>query len=212
MTAMTDESDTSLDGFLDAALDLAAENGWRTLTAGDVASRAGVGASVLGGFGPFRARLLARLVERVDDGMRAGLDEDATDPTLPVRDRLFEALMARLDVLAQHRDGMLAILRGVPLDPPSALAALTLLARSMARTLEAVGESPLPPCGPVKVKGLAVVWLATLRAWTRDDSPDMAVTMKALDSALARAEEAANSFIPGARRQSEPSVEAQPEG
>jgi hypothetical protein len=36
--------------------------------------------------------------------------------------------------------------------------------------------------------GLAGVWLATIRAWARDDSPDMGSTMAALDSALDRAE------------------------
>lgn len=212
MLSMSDApSPVLLDTFLDAALDLAAEHGWRALTAGAVTERCGMQASVLGGCGPFRPRLLARLVERVDQGMRAGLDDDAHDPVLPVRDRLFEALMARIDALSRQRDGMRAVLRGVPLDPPSALAALPLLGRSMARTLQAVGESPLPPTGPLKVKGLALVWLATLRAWLRDDSPDLAVTMKALDSALARAEEAANSFLPGARRRPDPAAGAAPE-
>lgn len=204
MTAMSDiasgAAGASLDAFLDAALALAAERGWLSVTAGEVTARSGVAASVLGGLGPFRARLLARLTERVDHRMRESLDDDARDPALPVRDRLFETLMARLDVLSQHRAGTLAALRGVPFDPPSALASLPLLTRSMARTLEAVGESPRPPFGPLKVKGLTLVWLATLRAWSGDDSADMAVTMKALDSALARAEEAANSFLPGSRR------------
>lgn len=209
MSAMTDTSpDTAPDptagadlgAFLDAALDLAAERGWLAVTAGEVTARCGVEARVLGGVGPFRARLLARLIERIDADMTAGLDDDARDPALPVRDRLFEALMARLDVLARRRDGMAAVLRGVPLDPPSALAAIPLLGCSMARVLSAIGESPRPPFGPLKVKGLSWVWLTTLRAWLGDDSPDMAVTMKALDSALARAEEAANSLLPGARR------------
>jgi len=35
--------------------------------------------------------------------------------------------------------------------------------------------------------GLAGVWLATIRAWARDESPDMGSTMAALDSALDRA-------------------------
>ena len=198
-----------LDAFLDAALDLAAERGWRSLTAAEVTARSGVEARVLGGVGPFRARLLGRLMERVDQGMRDGLDEDARDPGLPVRDRLFEALMARLDTLARHREGMVAVLRGVPFDPLTAPAALALLGRSMAHTLQAVGESPWPPIGPLKVKGLSLVWLSTLRAWIGDDSPDMAASMKALDSALARAEEAANSVLPGARRQAPPPA-AQP--
>ncbi len=203
-----DDSAPELEAFLDAALEMAAERGWLAVSAGEVASRSGVPASVLGGGGPFRPRLLKRLIERVDAGMRGGLDDDARDPALPVRDRLFEALMARLDVLNERRDGMRAVLRGVPLDPPSALAAIPLLGRSMARVLAAVGESTLPPFGPLKVKGLSWVWLATLRAWMGDDSQDMAVTMKTLDSALARAEEAANSLLPGARRRAGPAAAA----
>ena len=64
----------------------------------------------------------------------------------------------------------------------------------------------LGPC----IALLALVWLATLRAWLRDDSPDLAVTMKALDSALARAEEAANSFMPGSRRRPDAADTAAP--
>ncbi|EDP64807.1 hypothetical protein BAL199_05084 [alpha proteobacterium BAL199] len=198
---MTDDPDHSArDPILDAALELAAEHGWRSVTATGLASRTDGDLKALGGCGPFRARLLGALADRTDRTMRDGLDDDARDTSLPVRDRLFEALMARLDALSEHRAGTLAILRGVPFDPPSALAAIPLLGRSMARTLQAVGESPLPPFGPLKVKGLSWVWLATLRVWAKDDSADMAVTMKALDTALARAEEAANSFLPGGRR------------
>ena len=42
--------------------------------------------------------------------------------------------------------------------------------------------------------GLAGVWLATIRAWARDDSADMAATMAALDNALDRAERIARSL------------------
>lgn len=213
MRSMTDAASSpdrpAPDAILDAALEVAAERGWRAVTPTEVSARAGGDLTPLAGCGPFRPRLLAALTERTDAAMRAGLDDDARDPTLPVRDRLFEALMARLDALAQHRAGTVAVLRGVPFDPPSALATLPLLGRSMARTLEAIGESPLPPFGPLKVKGLSIVWLATLRAWLKDDSPDMAVTMKALDAALGRAEEAANSLLPGARRRA---AEAAPDG
>jgi len=42
--------------------------------------------------------------------------------------------------------------------------------------------------------GLAGVWLATIRAWARDESPDIGGTMAALDSALDRAERIAHSL------------------
>ena len=45
--------------------------------------------------------------------------------------------------------------------------------------------------GALRVKGLAAVWLATLRAWRHDESPDMAATMAALDRNLGHAERVA---------------------
>ncbi len=190
-----------------AALEIAAESGWSAVTVASAAERAGLDRLAARRTVRCKAGLLACIADRVDAGMCEGLDEDATDPEIPVRDRLFEALMARLDVLAADRPAYTAILDGLPRDPATALATLPSLGRSMARTLEAVGERAAPPIGPLKVKGLAVVWLATLRVWRGDDSDDMAATMKALDGYLARAEELANSFLsgPGTGREQAPS-------
>lgn len=202
---MTDASDmagspaTASDMLAGAALEMAAEEGWRAVTLAGAAARAGIDPLTARRTLRCKAGLLAAIAAQVDAGMVAALDDDATDPAIDVRDRLFEALMARLDVLSANRAAFVAIIDGLPRDPGTAVAGLPSLGRSMARTLEAVGERPWPPFGPLKVKGLALVWLATLRAWRSDDSPDMAITMKALDGYLARAEEMANTFIPGAR-------------
>ena len=40
--------------------------------------------------------------------------------------------------------------------------------------------------GALRIKALGLVYLATLRVWLRDDSPDMAPTMAALDRHLRR--------------------------
>jgi hypothetical protein len=56
-------------------------------------------------------------------------------------------------------------------------------------------------------KGLLGVWLWTLRAWERDDSADLAATMAALDTALARAGRAAQWLE---FRRAEPPVEPGP--
>lgn len=194
-----DRSDTAADMLAAAALEIAASEGWRAVTIGAASERAGIDRITARRTVRCKAGLLAAIADRVDAGMRQSLDEDATDPAIPVRDRLFEALMARLDILAGDRQAYLSILDDLPRDPATALAGLPSLGRSMARTLEAVGERVGPPFGPLKVKGLSLVWLATLRTWRQDDSPDMAATMKALDGYLARAEEMANTFLPGAR-------------
>lgn len=198
------EIDTATrDALLDAALELAAENGWTTVTIVGATERAGIDAQAARRIARGRAELLVRLADRIDAEMLEALDEDARDPDIPMRDRLFDILMTRLDVLAAQRDGIRAMLRGLPRDPLAALGAAPVLGRSMARILDAAGQSSRPPFGPLKVKGLALVWLATLRVWLDDDSEDMAATMKALDYNLARAEELANSFLPGSVRASQ---------
>jgi len=206
---MTDDTDngaaapTASQLLGDAALQIAAAEGWSAASVRAAAERAGIDPATARRTVRCKAGLLAAIADRVDAAMAEALDVDATDAAIPVRDRLFEALMARLDVLAADRDAYLSILAALPRDPATALAGLPSVGRSMARTLQAVGESPLPPFGPLKVKGLALVWLATLRTWQGDESADMAATMKALDGYLARAEEMANTFLPGARRVNE---------
>lgn len=205
MTDATSEptpSATATDLLVDAALEIAADSGWSAVSIALAAERAGLDRISARRSVRCKAGLLAAIADRVDVGMQAGLDADATDPAIPVRDRLFEVLMARLDVLSASRAAYLSILEGLPRDPALALSSLPSLGRSMARALQAVGERSTPPFGPLKVKVLAVVWLATLRAWQADESADLATTMKALDTYLARAEEAANTFLPGARRSS----------
>ena len=54
--------------------------------------------------------------------------------------------------------------------------------------LEASGIGAGGPVGRLKAKGLAAIYLVTLRAWLHDDTPDMARTMAVLDRSLRRAE------------------------
>lgn len=186
--------DPALDALVDAALEIAAEHGWRRTSVREAAERAGVSRMTALRLAPVKLALLNRLAARVDERMLAGLDEDATDPEIPVRDRLFEVLMLRFDALSPQREGIVAILKDLPRDPLTALVGLPSLMKSMATTLEAVGESRAPPLGLLRVKGLALIWLATLRVWANDDSADMSATMKALDGNLTRADEMVNTF------------------
>jgi hypothetical protein len=58
----------------------------------------------------------------------------------------------------------------------------------MSAILTQAGVSASGPIGWLRCKGLAAVWLAALCTWVKDDSPDHARTMAALDGNLRRVE------------------------
>ena len=63
----------------------------------------------------------------------------------PRRDRLFDMLMRRIDALQQHRAGVLALLRALPVDPCLALLLAAANLRSMRWMLEGAGISAVGP-------------------------------------------------------------------
>ena len=201
--------DEIIDRMTRAALELAGERGWRTMSLAEVMARAEVPLLDAYRAVPSKTALLARLIDASDRAVLAG--GMATMPDT-ARDRLFDVVMRRFDSLQSRRQGMVAILRDMPRDPAAFLCLLPRVARSMAWMLEAAGISSAGLAGSLRIKGLALVYLNALRVWLEDDSPDMARTMAAVDKGLRRAEQLARS-LPGADRRSpwgKPSPPAEP--
>jgi len=172
-----------------------AEHGWHGLSIVAAARRAELPLDRARARFPGRLAVLGRLGRMADQAALAAAPEEGS-----VRDRLFDLLMRRIDVLGGHRAGVLALLRALPTDPPLALFLGCATRRSMRWMLEAAGVSGAGLRGELRVKGLVAVWLWTLRAWQGDESADLAATMAALDGALARAERAAGWLGGGAKR------------
>lgn len=179
------------------AVDLAASRGWHALTMTEIAVAADMSLAELYRHAASKTDLLRAFAGMVDEAVLADGPPDAEDSP---RDRLFDLLMRRLDVLNAHREGVRAVLRDLRRDPLAALAQQPALDRSMRWTLEAAGLARPGPLGLVKVRALGVLYLVVLRTWMDDDSEDMARTMAALDRRLRQAEQFANTFEPGARR------------
>ena len=104
-----------------------------------------------------------------------------------VRDRLFDVLMRRFDVLQAHRGGVLALKTFLPRDPMLAMSLGAAHLASMAFMLEAAGIPASGLRGALRTNGLVAVWLRAARAWEGDESEDLSATMAALDAALDRA-------------------------
>jgi AcrR family transcriptional regulator len=172
---------------IDAFLRLLAERGWRGFALRDVAEQTGAGLAELYAEFPSRLSLLATFMAGIDRDVLAGTTP-SLDPDETVRDRLFDAMMRRYDVLRPHREAIAALTDGMARDPVAALALSSALLRSMTAVLEAAGVSADGWRGALRQKGLAAIHLAVLRVWLDDDSPDLAKTMAALDRRLKRAE------------------------
>jgi len=168
---------------IDTAFALALERGWRDLSLAEIAEAAGEPLSKVYPVFSSKLAILKGFADRVDAEMLA---EEGEGLDSPARDRLFDMLMRRFDVLQPHREALGVILQGQLQDPLAACCGLGRLARSMAATLEAAGFSTTGCRGVLRIKGLSAIYLSTLRVWLRDDSEDMAKTMAHLDKQLTR--------------------------
>lgn len=179
---MSNPEDTSL---VAALWRVIARHGWPGLTMRRLAAEAGMETADLRRRFATRLDLLLLHARVMDQAVLAGTIPGQDEPT---RDRIFDVLMRRLDAMQPHREGILRLLEDMRRDPLLALALAPHIGVAMRWMLESAGVEAKTCEARILAFGLTGVWLATIRAWARDDSPDMGATMAALDSALDRAE------------------------
>ena len=167
---------------IDTAMKLAAERGWRDLSLAEIADAAKLPLSKVYPVFPSKTAILGAFWRQIDAAVLAA--EEAGAHEGGAHDRLFDALMRRFDALRPYREALGNIVCAAAGDPVSALCGLCRLKRSMACMLEAARLSATGLRGALRVKALGLAYLATLRVFLRDDSPDMAATMAALDRNL----------------------------
>lgn len=183
------DRDRCLDRAVEAALTLAARDGWRRVRLDAIAEEAGLSLGQLHALTPDKTGLILRFIEKTDAAVLS--EEAGFRAEDSVRDRLFDLLMRRFDELDEHKAGIEAVLHDVLRDPLALLTIAPTGMRALGWYLEAAGVGADGPLGALRIKGLAAVWLQALRAWFTDDSEDLAKTMKALDRALGQAESVA---------------------
>ncbi|GGB24062.1 hypothetical protein GCM10011505_01650 [Tistrella bauzanensis] len=183
--------DDRIGGIIDAALNRAAIDGWDGLTLTAIADEAGMSLAALSSHVGSVSDILDAFSRRIDRAMLAEADDEPDAfAEQPVKDRLLALIMARLDALEPHRPALQRLAdragRGIP--------ALDLicgqgmrLQRSMGWLAAAAGIEARGLSGLARRQALAAIYLATLRAWLKDDTDDKARTMKTLDGLLDRA-------------------------
>jgi AcrR family transcriptional regulator len=175
---------------IDAALRLAADRGWAELSLHDIAVEAKVPLAKVYPHFTGKQDILDAFARRIDGAVLGEIDAEASalfEGSSP-RDRLFDVIMRRLELLQPHKQALGNILYDQLRRPPAALCSLPQALRSMSWMLEAAEISTTGYVGLLRTKGLVAIYLATLRVWLRDDSEEMSKTMAALDGYLRRAE------------------------
>jgi AcrR family transcriptional regulator len=175
---------TDREKIIAALLGLLAETSFETIGLGDVAGRAGVSLAQLRDEFPSTLAIVAAHIKATD---RAVLAQDLGDMAEePERERLFDVLMRRLELLAPHRDAVRSLLRSARRNPALAMALNGMAVRSQQWMLTAAGIGASGPRGMIRAQGLAMLFASVLRAFVNDDDPGQARTMAALDRALGR--------------------------
>jgi len=150
----------------------------------EIAARAGVSlADLRGEFGTPLA-ILAAHVKELDRQVLAEIDPDMAEES--PRERLFDVLMRRIELLGPHKEAVRSLLRSARFDPPLALALNVMAVRSQQWMLTAAGIDASGPKGMVRAQGLALLFANVLRTWVDDDDDGLARTLAALDRDLAR--------------------------
>lgn len=173
-----------------AALALTARDGWETVTLEKIARQAKISLATLREFFDDRYDILACYTRMVDQRVleAVGMPDDKASH----RDRLFEILMERFDILNENRDALLSVLEHMKCEPQQIVTNIPYLARSMRWMLEAAGIETAGLRGTAHIAALSAVYVTTLRTWAEDDSADMSKTMAALDRNLGHAEKCAD--------------------
>ena len=176
---------TDRDKAIDALMALLAEHSFEQIGLAEVAGRASIKLSQLRAeFGSTLA-ILGAHIKDIDRAVLAGGDADMAEE--PVRERLFDVLMRRLEALAPYKDAVRSIMRSARRNPPLALALNAMALRSQHWMLEAAGIGASGPRGALRAQGAALMFARVLSVWVDDDEEGLDRTMAALDRGLASA-------------------------
>jgi AcrR family transcriptional regulator len=150
----------------------------------EVAKEAGVSLTQLRSEFASALAIIAAHSKAVD---RAVLGQDLRDMAEESpRERLFDVLMRRLEVMAPHRAAVRSLLRSARRSPALAFALNGLAVRSQQWMLTAADISASGPRGMLRAQGLALLFGSVLRTWVQDEDSGLAPTMAALDRGLGR--------------------------
>ena len=111
-------------------------------------------------------RRLQSSAAHIKDIDRAVLAADFSDMAEePPRERLFDVLMRRIEILGPHREAIRSLMRSATRNPPLAMALNGQAVRSQQWMLTAAGIGAAGPRGMLRAQGLSLLFGSVLQTW-----------------------------------------------
>lgn len=170
-----------LEAAADAALTLAAERAWSEITLRDLAEAAGLKMTDFYGVVRSKDDVVDALTARFDRAAADGVDIEIE---APMRERVFDAAMARFEAMEAERPALVSIISSATSGPLGLAHAAPRGLKTARWLLELAGVDTSGAPGAAMTAAFAFALARALRAWLEDEGGDLSRTMAALDRGL----------------------------
>ncbi len=168
---------------IQSSLDLAAHQSWADISMHDIAAHAGINVDDAIALCPDKNTIFMGYGRQIDLKVADAFGDESLDE-MDEKDRLFDVLMERFDILNENRAGVISIISAITQDPKQMICLSPMVCQSMEHMM---GVANIPNNGwrgALKLTALSGLYLKTLRCWVNDSGADMPVTMASLDKGL----------------------------
>jgi hypothetical protein len=169
-----------------AALELAQQRDWGEIGLIDIAKQAGLDLADLRAEFSCKSGILRAFQAEVDAEVLAKAKQAGADQS--VRDRLFDLMMTRFEVMAPYKPALKRIACYLRCRPGEASMLACSSLASQYWMLAGAGAKLDGAQAAMRVAGLATVYGRVFQVWLEDPSPSLDRTMAALDRALSNGE------------------------
>jgi AcrR family transcriptional regulator len=169
-----------------AAFDLAKERGWGDIGLADIAQAASLSLADLRREFTCKSDIIRAFQSEVDAEVLA--KARAADEAQSPRDRLFDLVMTRFEVMQPYKPALRRISAYLCCRPGEAATLLCASLASQYWMLAGAGAKLDGPGGALRVAGLTAIYGRVFQVWLDDASPSLDKTMGALDKRLGNGE------------------------
>ncbi|MGC6516421.1 MAG: hypothetical protein ACON49_00155 [Candidatus Puniceispirillaceae bacterium] len=172
----------------DGCWELLGEGSFKDITMEAVADKCGLSHTEAVVHGGDVAHLVLIKIDELDSkALLISADDFADDPSASVYDKILEGLMMRFEMLAPYRAQFQALHEEATRNPVLAGHCFHQLSHMVGKLLFLAGDETSGPVKQARIIGICSLLLRIRSVWIADETPDLGLTMKALDKALKQA-------------------------